>query len=148
MKHNAFDQETQPEENVLAHSDMEKIIKGAKREGSMRASAEAAGYSEIYLQHDGDTPKYGVENPYGIMGLAGNANTYGVEALFPDARNYMNTPQWISRNMEWVAKFMNAASHSPFSRVKTMFADITEDEARARGYIKGHQKKEEVFHLL
>ena len=148
MKHNAFDMETQPEENVLAHSDMEKIIKGAKREGSMRASAEAAGYSEIYLQHDGDTPKYGVENPYGIMGIAGNANTYGVEALFPDARNYMNTPQWISRNMEWVAKFMNAASHSPFSRVKTMFADITEDEARARGYIKGNQKKEEVFHLL
>ena len=148
MKHNAFDQETKPEENVLAHSEMEKIIKGAKREGSMRASAEAAGYSEIYLQHDGDTPKYGVENPYGIMGLAGNANSYGVEALFPDARNYTNTPQWISRNMEWVAKFMNAASHSPFSRVKTMFADITEDEARARGYIKGNQKKEQVFSLL
>jgi hypothetical protein len=148
MKHNAFDQETQPEENVLAHSDMEKIIKGAKREGSMRASAEAAGFSEIYLRHDDPTPKYGVENPYGIMGLAGNANSYGVEALFPDARNYTNTPQWISRNMEWVAKFMNAASHSPFSRVKTMFADITEDEARARGYIKGNQKKEEVFSLL
>jgi len=148
MKHNAFDQETKPEENVLAHSDMEKIIKGAKREGSMRASAEAAGFSEIYLQHDGETPKYGVENPYGIMGLAGNANSYGVDALFPDARNFTNTPQWISRNMEWVAKFMNAASHSPFSRVKTMFADITEDEARARGYIKAHQKKEEVFSLL
>lgn len=148
MKHNAFDQETQPNEDVLAHSDMEMIIKGAKREGSMRASAEAAGFSEIYLRHDDPTPKYGVENPYGIMGLAGNANSYGVEALFPDARNYTNTPQWISRNMEWVAKFMNAASHSPFSRVKTMFADITEDEARARGYIKGNQKKEEVFSLL
>lgn len=148
MKHNAFDQETKPEENVLAHSDMEAIIKGAKREGSMRASAEAAGFSEIYLQHDGETPKYGVENPYGIMGLAGNANSYGVDALFPEARNYYNTPQWISRNMEWVSKFMNAASHSPFSRVKTMFADITEDEARARGYIKAHQKKEEVFSLL
>jgi Phage capsid family./Caudovirus prohead protease. len=146
MKHNAFDQETQPNEDVLAHSDMEMIIKGAKREGSMRASAEAAGFDEIYLRHD--DPKYGVENPYGIMGLAGNANSYGVEALFPDARNYTNTPQWISRNMEWVAKFMNAASHSPFSRVKTMFADITEDEARARGYIKGNQKKEEVFSLL
>ena len=148
MKHNAFDQETQPEENVLAHSDMEKIIKGAKREGSMRASAEAAGFSEIYLQHDGETPKYGVDNPYGIMGIAADANSYGVSALFPDARNYTTTPQWISRNMEWVAKFLNAASHSPFSRVKTMFADITEDEARARGYIKGNLKKEEVFSLL
>lgn len=148
MKHNAFDQETQPEENVLAHSDMEKIIKGAKREGSMRASAEAAGFSEIYLRHDGETPKYGVENPYGIMGIAADANSYGVSALFPDARNYTTTPQWISRNMEWVSKFLNAASHSPFSRVKTMFADITEDEARARGYIKGNMKKEEVFSLL
>ena len=143
MKHNAFDQETQPEENVLAHSDMDTIIKGARREGSMRASAEAAGFPEIYLQH----ADYG-ENPYGIKPITNNPNTYGVEALFPDARNFTNTPQWISRNMEWVSKFMNAASHSPFSRVKTMFADITEDEARARGYIKAHQKKEEVFHLL
>ena len=146
MKHNAFDQDMQPEENVLTHSDMNNIIKGMKKEGSMRASAEVAGFPEVYLQHD--DPKYGVENPYGIMGIAANVNSLGVDALFPDARNYTNTPQWISRNMEWVAKFMNAASHSPFSRVKTMFADITEDEARARGYIKGNQKKEEVFSLL
>ena len=82
------------------------------------------------------------------MGLTGNANSYGIDALFPDAKNYFNTPQWISRNMDWVSKFMNAASHSPFARVKTMFADITEDEARARGYIKGTLKKEEVFSLL
>ena len=149
VKHNAFDQETQPEENVLTHSDMDKIIKGMKREGSMRASAEALGFSDIvYIQHD-DAPKYGnTANPYGIMGLTGNANSYGVEALFPEARNYFSTPQFVSRNTEWVSRFMNAASRSPFSRVKTMFADITEDEARARGYIKGNMKKEEVFSLL
>ena len=151
VKHNVFDNETneQEEKNVLSHSEMVDIIKNAKRSGSMKAAFEDAGIESInYLQHDGETPKYGVENPYGIMGKAADVNSLGVDALFPDARNYTQTPQWISRNMEWVSKFLNAASHSPFSRVKTMFADITEDEARARGYVKGTLKKEEVFSLL
>jgi HK97 family phage prohead protease len=151
VKHNVFDNETNEneEKNVLSHSEMTQIIKNAKRAGSMKAAFEEAGIESInYLQHDGETPKYGVENPYGIMGKAADANSLGVDALFPDARNYTQTPQWISRNMEWVSKFLNAASHSPFSRVKTMFADITEEEARARGYIKGTMKKEEVFSLL
>ena len=150
VKHNVFDNETETNENVLSHSDMAEIIKNAKRSGSMKAAFEDAGIESItYLQHD-DEPsyKYGVQNPYGIMGKSADANSLGVDALFPDARNYTQTPQWISRNMEWVSKFLNAASHSPFSRVKTMFADITEDEARARGYIKGTLKKEEVFSLL
>lgn len=151
VKHNIFDNETteKEEKNVLSHSEMAEIIKKAPRAGSMKAAFENAGIESIdYLQHDGETPKYGVENPYGIMGKAADANSLGVDALFPDARNYTQTPQWISRNMEWVSKFLNAASHSPFSRVKTMFADITEDEARARGYVKGTMKKEEVFSLL
>ena len=149
VKHNVFDNETKEEKNVLSHSEMADIIKNAKRSGSMKAAFEDAGIESInYLQHDGETPKYGVEKPYGIMGKAADNNSLGVDALFPDARNYTQTPQWISRNMEWVSKFLNAASHSPFSRVKTMFADITEDEARARGYVKGTLKKEEVFSLL
>ncbi|MBQ1733430.1 MAG: phage major capsid protein [Lachnospiraceae bacterium] len=149
VKHNVFDNEVNEEKNVLSHSEMTEIIKNAKRSGSMKAAFEDAGIESInYLQHDGETPKYGVQNPYGIMGKASDQNSLGVDALFPDARNYTQTPQWISRNMEWVSKFLNAASHSPFSRVKTMFADITEDEARARGYIKGTLKKEEVFSLL
>lgn len=152
VKHNVFDNETETKtnENVLSHSDMMNIINDAKRRsGSLKTAFEDAGFESItYLQHDGETPKYGVENPYGIMGKAADQNSLGVDALFPDARNYTQTPQWISRNMEWVSKFLNAASHSPFSRVKTMFADITEDEARARGYIKGTLKKEEVFSLL
>ena len=151
MKHNVFDNDARNEENVLSHADMEEIIKNAKRTGSLKMAAEDFGIEKLEaLQHDGETPtpKYGVENPYGIMGKAADANSFGIDALFPDARNYYNTPQWISRNMDWVSRFMNASSHSPFSRVKTMFADITEDEARARGYIKGNLKKEEVFSLL
>ena len=149
VKHNVFDNDDR-EENTLSHADMENILKNAKRTGSLKAAVEDFGIEKLEaLQHDDDpTPKYGVDNPYGIMGIAADANSYGVDALFPDAKNYFNTPQWISRNMDWVSKFLNAASHSPFSRVKTMFADITEDEARARGYIKGTLKKEEVFSLL
>ena len=148
VKHNVFENEVN-DNNTLTHADMEQIMKSAKRTGSLKAAVEEYGIEKLdALQHDGETPKYGVENPYGIMGKAADVNSLGIDALFPDAKNYFNTPQWISRNMDWVSKFMNAASHSPFARVKTMFADITEDEARARGYIKGTLKKEEVFSLL
>ena len=71
-----------------------------------------------------------------------------IDYLFPDAQNITNTPQYIQREMGWVQKVMNATHHTPFSRIKSIFADITEDDARAKGYIKGNLKKEEVFGLL
>ena len=71
-----------------------------------------------------------------------------LELLFPDAKNITDTPQFINEPDEWVAKVMNGVRKTPFSRIKTLFADITEPEARARGYIKGHRKIEEVFGLL
>jgi hypothetical protein len=77
-----------------------------------------------------------------------HADTYGVDnidILFPDAQNLMARPTFVDRRQEWVRKFLAGTSHSPFSRVKTMHADITADEARARGYIKGTEKTEEVF---
>lgn len=77
-----------------------------------------------------------------------HAETYGIqnmETLFPDARDLMARPTWIDRRQEWVKVFLNGTSHSPFAKVRTMHADITADEARARGYIKGNEKAEEVF---
>ena len=71
-----------------------------------------------------------------------------IEYLFPDAKNLTDTPEFINQPDEWVAKVMNGTRHTPFARIKTLFADITEDEARAKGYIKGHRKVEEVFGLL
>ena len=71
-----------------------------------------------------------------------------IDYLFPDARALSETPEFINEPDEWVAKVMNSTRHTPFSRIKTLFADITESEARARGYIKGHRKVEEVFGLL
>lgn len=71
-----------------------------------------------------------------------------VEYLFPEAKSLNTPPEFIKRNIDWVDKVMSGVHHTPFSRIKSMFADITEDEARARGYIKGKLKKEEVFGLL
>ena len=71
-----------------------------------------------------------------------------VEYLFPDDKNLDATPAFIQRDMGWVTKVMSSVHHTPFSRIKSMFADITEDDARAKGYIKGKLKKEEVFSLL
>jgi hypothetical protein len=71
-----------------------------------------------------------------------------IDYLFPDAKNVTNTPQFIQRDMGWVQKVMKSVHHTPFSRIKSIFADITEEDARAKGYIKGKLKKEEVFSLL
>lgn len=71
-----------------------------------------------------------------------------VEYLFPEAKTLNNPPEFISREMSWVQKVMNKTHHTPFSRIKSQFANITADEARAKGYIKGKLKKEEVFSLL
>lgn len=71
-----------------------------------------------------------------------------IEYLFPDAKNVTTTPEFIKNPDDWVKKVMNGVHHTPFSRIKSMFADITEADARAKGYIKGHRKVEEVFGLL
>lgn len=71
-----------------------------------------------------------------------------IDYLFPDARNLNNPPEFITRKMDWVQKVMNGVHHTPFSRIKSQFADITDEQARAKGYLKGHLKKEEVFSLL
>ena len=71
-----------------------------------------------------------------------------IDYLFPDAKTMENAPQFIKRNQEWVSEFMKNTHHTPFSRIKSIFANITADEARAKGYIKTHQKTEEVIPLL
>ena len=77
--------------------------------------------------------------------------TYGVrdlDMLFPEYKSLNNPPEWIKRDTGWVSVVMNGVHHTPFSRIKSQFANITEDDARALGYIKGNRKKEEVFTLL
>ena len=141
MTHNVFDQDEKNQSNVLSHSDMEAILKDAKACGSLREAIHNR-FEDGVLMHSIDTT--------GMTGPTGS-NTYGVrdpEMLFPEYRNLNNPPEWISRRMEWVSSVMSGVKHTPFSRIKSMFADITEDAARAKGYIKGNQKKTEVFTLL
>lgn len=71
-----------------------------------------------------------------------------IDWLFPEAKNLNNPPEWIKRDTGWVSGVLNSVHHTPYSRIKSMFADIREDEARAKGYIKGNMKKEQVFSLL
>lgn len=124
MKKNVFDgtmDETKEQGATLTHSEIQTIFADAKREGSLR---------QAVLAHADD---------YGIT---------QIDWLFPDARNLNNTPDFIHRDMGWVSKVMQGTKHTPFSRIKTLMADITEDEARAKGYIKGNRKVNEVFTLL
>ena len=121
MKQNVFDNDEMYSENVLSHSDMMDIISDAKRYGSMKDS---------FLAH---TQDYGIEN---------------VDFLFPEPEALSMEPTFVQRDMTWVQKVMAGVHHTPFSRIKSLFADITADEARAKGYIKGKMKKEEVFTLL
>ena len=130
MKHNVFDNEERQEENTLSHAEMQAIITDAKRYGSMR---------ESFLAHATEMSK-DIEQTYGIKGAD--------DWLFPDAKNLNTPPEFIQRDIGWVSKVMNSVHHTPFSRIKSLFADITEDDARAKGYIKGKLKKEEVFSLL
>jgi hypothetical protein len=121
MTRNVFEQQNggkQEETHVLTHDAIKGIVADAQRVGSLKEAVEA-----YALQH-------GIEN---------------IDVLFPDARNVTQTPEFDSRRVEWVAGVLNGTKHSPFSRIKSIVADITFDEARAKGYIKGNLKKEEFF---
>jgi len=105
-------------EHTLTHSDLEGIFENAKRLGSVRDAVEA--YSL----------KHGIED---------------IDVLFPDAKAISSTPELLARRMEWVAVVMDGVRHTPFSRIKSLAANLTLDEARAKGYVKGNLKREEFF---
>lgn len=130
VKHNVFDRDNENQENVISHDDLQEVLKDAKRCGSLRDSAIQHGLEDVqYLAH----ADYGVDP---------------VDYLYPDARNVTATPQMIRRDTAWVGKVMQGVHRTPFSRVKSLFGNITGDEARARGYVKGNRKLEEVITLL
>lgn len=127
MKKNVFDQELDTEQldteqhKTLSHDQIKAIVDDAVRYGSFRDS---------FLAH---AQEYGIEN---------------IDFLFPDAKLVNDQPEWIKRDTSWVNAVLGGVKKTPFSRIKSIAADITADEARAKGYIKGTQKLEEVFPLL
>lgn len=121
MKHNVFDVNDKNEDTLMHAEQLGTILKDAKRFGSLK---------ESFLAHADD---YGIES---------------IDFLFPDAKSVTPTPEFIKRDTGWVADFMGTVGRTPFARIKSVFADITEDAARAKGYFKGKMKKDEVFSLL
>jgi hypothetical protein len=117
MAHNVFEKEGDTKAG-LSHSDMKEIVASAVKTGSLRGAID-----DYALAH-------GIEN---------------IDQMFPDAQALSNEPEWLTRRMEWVSKLLTGVRKSPFSRIKTSYADITEEDARAKGYIKGTLKKEEFF---
>lgn len=122
MKHNLFDNDTQGNGDELIHTALDVIMKDAKRTGSLR---------ESYLEH---AAEYGIEN---------------IDFINTEEKDIYDRPQWINNEpSDWVSVVINGVHHTPFAKVRMQFADITADEARAKGYTKGKLKKEEVFKLL
>lgn len=125
MSRNVFEQAsaegTAPEKHALSHADMKGIFAQAAKLGSLKEAVEQ--YADKHLQH-------GIEN---------------IDILFPDAKNITGTPEMEKRRTEWVSDVLANVRKLPFSRIKTMSGDLTQDDARAKGYIKGHYKKEEWF---
>lgn len=118
MKHNVFDRDDEQQDNT--------VLSHSEMTAVINDAKRYGSMRESAIAH-------GIEN---------------VDYLFPDAQTLENVPTFIQRDMGWVQKVMGKVHHTPFSRIKSIFANITEDEARARGYIKGNQKKDEVFSLL
>jgi len=119
-----FESHNKSEGATLSHDQLSTIFAEARKGNGVES------FKEVFLAHAGE---YGIDD---------------IEFLFPDAKAISNTPEFISRRMEWVSEVLTGTKHSPISRIKTVHADITADEARARGYVKGNLKKEEVFKLL
>lgn len=134
MKYNVFDN-SMDNRTTLSHDDMEAIFKDAKVMGSLK---------ESFLAHTSEWD----EDPSDVVIEPGEYGIHNIDYLFPDAKAAGDYPSLVSRDMAWVSTVMNGCHHTPFSRIKTMAANITNEEARALGYMKGNLKKEEVFSLL
>ena len=147
MKHNVFESDYAVAQGpILSMEDRKQVLTDIKRYGSLSESikhhmedengvlAHAVTPANYPTNEDGSTQTYGIAN---------------IDWLFPDVKNFTSgAPEFIMRDQSWANKLLSAVHHTPFSRVKMMFADITADEARAKGYIKGNLKYEEVFTLL
>lgn len=123
MRYNVFEGHDEGEMDYLTHADMESIMASAIELGSMK---------EAVVQH-AESKGYGIDD---------------IHFLFPDAKTIDKEPDFIKRDDTWVKPFLNGLHKTPFSRIKSIHADITADEARAKGYVTGAKKVEEVFKLL
>lgn len=141
MHTNLFENEAVEQENVLAHSDIVEILDTAKSSGSLKQA-----FNSYCLAHSIDTTGMNILPDAGTVGQTSGVRD--LDMLFPEYKYQGTTPEWIKRDTTWADVVRAGVKKVPFKRLKSMFANITEDEARAKGYIKGDQKAAEVFELL
>ena len=123
---NTDEEENEVKHNVFDNEDQKDVLSHSDMQAIFADAKRHGSLKESVLAH-------GIED---------------IETLFPEPKSTNNPPEWINREMGWVKNVMGAVHHTPFSRIKSMFADLTEDDARAKGYIKGNFKKEQVFSLM
>lgn len=146
MKHNAFNDASNSVYTGAIPVDMSLIHSAAKKTGSYKEAVSQM-IENGELSHAMTVPMDGMTGP--SQATANQA--YGFrdpDMLFPEYKSLNTPPEWIKRDTGWVSVFLNGAHHLPFSRIKSQFADLTGEQARARGYLKGNTKKEQVFSLL
>lgn len=139
MSHNLFENQG-INNSVLIHDALHTVLEDGKKYGTLKESYEHHLTEGVLAHIDTD----GMETSQDKQSYFVNDPSF----LFPDARALNNPPEWIKRDMDWVDEVIGKTHHTPYSRIKSIFADITEDDARAKGYAKGKQKIEEVFTLL
>ena len=123
---NTDEEENEVKHNVFDNEDQKDVLSHSDMQAIFADAKRHGSLKESVLAH-------GIED---------------IETLFPEPKSMNNPPEWVNREMGWVKNVMGAVHHTPFSRIKSMFADLTEDDARAKGYIKGNFKKEQVFGLM
>ena len=123
---NTDEEENEVKHNVFDNEDQKDVLSHSDMQAIFADAKRHGSLKESVLAH-------GIED---------------IETLFSEPKSQNNPPEWINREMGWVKNVMSAVHHTPFSRIKSMFADLTEDDARAKGYIKGNFKKEQVFGLM
>ena len=123
---NTDEEENEVKHNVFDNEDQKDVLSHSDMQAIFADAKRHGSLKESVLAH-------GIED---------------IETLFPEPKSMNNPPEWINREMGWVKSVMGSVHHTPFSRIKSMFADLTEDDARAKGYIKGNFKKEQVFGLM
>lgn len=152
VKHNVFDSEYEGNDRILSHDAMKQIFSDAQRIGSLKNAVEENLDEGEFIAHATDTTGMTVgTGDWRSTIPTGRPTTYAFNdpsMLFPDYKAMSTTPEWIMRNMDWVNIVLNGVHRTPFSRIKSVYADITADAARAKGYLKAHQKEEEIFTLL
>lgn len=140
------DEEEDVEHSGLGEDDMQYNV--FENKGTNEASVSKEEFET--LMHDAfkDVNKYGGSLKESFLAHAAQYGMENIGVLFPDAKNISSTPDFIARQQSWVTEFLNFVHKTPFSRIKSTFANITADEARARGFVKGNKKVNEVFQLL